>query len=55
MQEYNTEIVYLFEGGIETIEIQDIEEILRDPRTRNQPCPTQIDSSHLVKFATKEG
>ena len=48
MEKY--ESAYLSEGRIDMIDLTDIEEILRDtPRTRNQPNPTQIDSSQLIK------
>ena len=58
MKEYEkNEIAYLSEGRIElieSIELTDIEEILRDkPNTRNQPDPTQTDSSQLVNIAYK--
>jgi len=43
------EVMYPFEGGIDTIEIQDIEEILSDnPR---QPTPAQTDPSQSVEKA----
>ena len=54
--EQNNEIMYPSEGRIESIDLTDIEEILRDkPCTRNQQNPTQIDPSQLVKIAYKTG
>ena len=48
MKKYkDTRVVFPYEGGID---IWEIEEILKDkPKTRNQPGPTQIEPSQLVK------